>query len=211
MRFYEPLDDLLQTKSYVRVLRALEGLPNGIEASTREIARRAGVSHPTSSTVLENLRKQGLVTVRRTLWADEFALNERHILTKQLRHLFQVERQVLYETLTYLAKEVRARADWIGAAYVFGSAARGDMKANSDLDIALTCPPRRATQAQALLDSLSERTAERFGNRIHGIIGTKPIADMAKAGQPGYRLWRAVAKDGLQFLPSIDRRVRSSA
>ena len=204
MRLSQPLDDLLHTKTYIRVLRALEGLPAGIEASTREIARRAGVSHPTASGVLESLRRQGIVHVRRTLWADEYVLNERHVLTKPLRALFAMEQRLLQDVLDYLAREIRTRAVWISRAYLFGSAARGDMQVDSDLDVALICPPRKVPQAEKLLEDLSARTAERFGNRVHGVVGTRPIADLARAGQPGYRLWKAIAKEGIDILGSTD-------
>jgi predicted nucleotidyltransferase len=204
MRLSQPLDDLLHTKSYSRVLRAIEGLPAGIEASTREIARRAGVSHPTASGVLESLRRQGIVHVRRTLWADEFVLNERHVLTKPLRALFVMEQRLLQDVLDYLVREIRTRADWISRAYLFGSAARGDMQVDSDLDVAVICPPRKVPQAEKFLEDLSARTAERFGNRVHGVVGTRPIVDLARAGQPGYRLWKAIAKEGIDILGSTD-------
>src|SRR5680860_1614683 len=45
MRFDSPIDDLFLNRSHVRILRALLRLPEGLPASGREIARRAGVTH----------------------------------------------------------------------------------------------------------------------------------------------------------------------
>src|SRR5205807_424191 len=105
----------------VRVLRALAFLPTGIDASTREIARRSGVSHPTASTVLENLRRQGLVHVRRTPLAVEYRLNEEHVLTGEIRHLAEWERQLPDRVRTFLVDSLRDRAPWVSAAYLYGS------------------------------------------------------------------------------------------
>ncbi len=210
MRLSQPLDDLLRNRSHVRVLRALTGLPTGIAGSIREIARRAGISHPAASNVLESLRQQGIVKGRRTLLADEYALNEDHALTSHVRGLFRMERSLLDDVLGFLAKEVRSEAGWITEGYLFGSATRSDMNPNSDLDIAIICPPGREAQAEAMLEELSDRTAERFGNRLHWVIGTRPMVELAKAGRPGYRLWRTVALEGHRFIPA-DHRVRALA
>ncbi len=202
MRLFQALDDLFKTKSQIRVLRALEALPPGIEASTREVARRAEVSHPTASSALENLRRQGVVQVRRTLWADEYVLNERHALERFIRNAFAMERRLFPDLLEYLAREIRTHGSWISKAYLFGSAARGDMDIDSDLDVAVICPARNTHQAEKVLEGLSAKTAERYGNRVHGIVGTRPIVELARAGQPAYRLWRAIAKEGIAILDS---------
>jgi predicted nucleotidyltransferase len=160
------------------------------------------VSHPTASGALENLRRQGIVQVRRTLWADEYVLNERHVLTKPVRNLLELERRLFQDVIDYLAREIRTHADWVSDAYLFGSAARGDMQVDSDLDVALISPARKVVQTQSLLEELSAQTAEKFGNRIHAVVGTRPIVELARAGQPGHRLWRTIAKEGIDILDS---------
>jgi hypothetical protein len=47
------LDDLLRTRTHVRVARALFRLPQGFAASGREIARRAGVDNKLAQAALE--------------------------------------------------------------------------------------------------------------------------------------------------------------
>jgi predicted nucleotidyltransferase len=202
MRVSHPLDDLFQSRSHIRVVRALQALPAGIDVSTREIARRAGVSHPTASTVLESLRKQGLVHVRRTLLADEYRLNDDHLLAGRLRPLFKWEGGIASEVQSYLAEAIRDRAPWVTSAYLFGSALRDDMKPDSDLDLALICPRIKAQRLQKLVDELGNETAARFGNRLRTVIGTRPIDELARPGERGYRLWRAVAKDGVPLWPA---------
>jgi predicted nucleotidyltransferase len=200
VRFSQPLDDLLVGKSHIKVLRALAGIPAGIDLSIREVARRAGVTHPTASTVLEGLRKQGVVRVRRTLWADEFQVNPEHVLWQRVGALLRWERKTRAELLSFLSKEIRSQAPWVTSAYLFGSASRDDMKPDSDLDVAVICPRAKAKEAKRMLEELGELTIERYGNRVSGIVGTRSIVDLAKPGQPGYRLWKTIAKQGISLL-----------
>ncbi len=47
MRLSNALDHIFAGRSRVRILRALDELPDGIAVSARELARRSGLSHPT--------------------------------------------------------------------------------------------------------------------------------------------------------------------
>lgn len=201
MRLKDPLDDLFQNRSHVKVLRALDQLPTGIDVSIREVARRAGVSHPTASTVLEGLRQQGVVRARRTLLAAEYRLNEEHFVASRLASLFRSEKESMQEVLAFLATEISGRAPWVDEAYLFGSGVRGDMRPDSDLDVALITSSKRASNLQDAMEDVSDLSASTFGNRIQAIIGTRPIPELAEAGRRSYRVWRTVAKEGLRFLP----------
>jgi predicted nucleotidyltransferase len=170
--------------------------------SIREIARRAGVSHPTASTVLESLRKQGLVHVRRTLLANEYRLNDDHVLVAPLRRFLIWEGDLRPRVKAFLAEAIQKGAPWVSAAYLFGSAVRDDMTPGSDLDVALICPRSKVQRLQRLMDGLGEETAARFGNRLNVVIGTRPIEELAKSGQRSYRLWRTVRMDGEPLLPT---------
>jgi predicted nucleotidyltransferase len=204
MRLDEPLDDLFQNRSHVRVLRALVALPRGIDASIREIARRAGVTHPTASAALESLRAQGLVVGRVTLVASEYRLNESHVLFTSLEALFRLEGRLRQDLFDYLAGEVRTRAPWVQEAFVFGSAAKGEMRPDSDLDVALITRPGKARKLASIVEELGEDTTDLFGNRIHAVIGTEPIEVLAARGQSRFRLWREIAKNGIRIWPEAD-------
>src|SRR5256885_1988119 len=95
MRLSTPLDDLFNTKSHAKVLRALVELPEGLASSGRDIARRAGVSHPTATHVLDHLSEQGVVHVRRSVGSYRYQLNRQHLAYPELERLFRWERQVL--------------------------------------------------------------------------------------------------------------------
>ena len=130
MRLANALDDIFAGRSEVRVLRALEELPEGLAVSARELARRSGLSHPTVSNVLAGLTDQGVVQARRAPRGDAFELNRRHALSERLRSLFDWERQLLREFVIFVAGQIRRRAPRVSAAYLFGSAVRGEMTAD---------------------------------------------------------------------------------
>lgn len=204
MRTANALDDIFRTRSHVATLRAMHGMPEGLQVSVREVARRAGLSHTTTSGVLERLLESGLVRVRRTLWADEYELNGEHVSAPVLRSLFGWEASIIGALKGFIRTSVMDEAPWISEVYLFGSVARGDMRANSDIDIAVICPARRTRSAEALMTRLSDSTRDRYGNRLEAILGTGDLSALGKHGRPGYRLWRQIALEGIPILHPED-------
>lgn len=181
MRLNEGLDDLFATGSHVRVLRALVALPAPASVSGRELARRAGVSQPTTRDVLASLERQGLLLVARSLKRDSYRLNPDHILTALVQELFDRERAVTVQAEKSIGAVLRKVAG-VRAAYLFGSAARGDMRPDSDIDIAIESSgqvPESSPELEAFHD--------RFGNRIN-------IIKLPTRGAAGLR--ERIRKDG---------------
>jgi predicted nucleotidyltransferase len=201
MRLDDSLDDVFRGRSHAPVLRALFRLPVGIDASIREVARRAGVTHPTASGVLESLRKQGLARRRRTLLADEYCINPSHVLIEPLRALIEVEASVSSSLERSLRDLILDRAPWVREAHLFGSAVDGTMNTDSDIDVAVLCPPRRARGLPRIMEEIGDEIADRYGNRIDVLIGTRSIEELAQPGRSGYRVWQRVVKDGRRFMP----------
>lgn len=211
MRFVNALDDIFAGRSEVRVLRALDELPDGLAVSARELARRSGLSHPTVSSVLAGLIDQGVVQARRGLRGDAFELNRRHALSERLRPLFDWERHLLREFVSFLAGQIRRRAPRVSAAYLFGSAVRGEMRSGSDVDLAvLVLNPADADGTSAALVGVAEAVRLRFGNRLDVTIGLSPIDELQRPRRPGHRLWATVAREGIPVVeaakPSESRR-----
>jgi predicted nucleotidyltransferase len=200
MRFSHPLDDLFRVRSSVKVLRALGDMPEGFEASTRELARRAGVSHPTASAVLEALRQQGVVHVRRTSRADEYRVNPGHVLWDQVAPLLRWERHARDVVVAFVADQIAQHAPWVSAAYLFGSVVRADMDPDSDIDVAVICSSARVPDTEDAMEAIGERTAERFGNRVNAIVGTRPAEELSRGGRPGSGLWKVIAEDGVPLI-----------
>lgn len=201
MRLTDPLDDVFRGRSHAPVLRALFGLPEGVDASIREIARRAGVTHPTASGVLERLRAQGLALRHRTPLADGYRINPSHVLAKPLKDLLDAEAAVPGQLEQTLRDLIVDRAPGVREVYVFGSAVDGTMRPDSDIDVAMVCPPRRAPGLTRIIEEISDEVAERFGNRVDVQIGTRSIEELTRPGRSGYRIWQRVSKDGRRIFP----------
>lgn len=203
MRLVNALDDIFARRSEVRVLRALDELPDGLAVSARELARRSGLSHPTVSSVLAGLTDQGVVHARRALRGDAFELNRRHSVSERLRPLFDWERHLLREFVSFLAEQIRRRAPRISAAYMFGSAVRGEMTADSDVDLAvIVLNPADADGISAALVEVAEAVRLRFGNRLDVTIGRAAIDELQRPRRPGHRLWATVAREGIPVIES---------
>src|SRR5712692_2901452 len=109
MRLDDPLDDIFASASHVKLLRALFALPPEMGTSGRDLARRAGVSHPRANEVLADLAEQGLVAVQRLPRTDLYRLNRRHALAEPLGKLFELEPKLKSELLSLVARELKAR------------------------------------------------------------------------------------------------------
>lgn len=202
MRLNHPLDDVFRGRSHAPVLRALLRLPEGVDASIREMARRAGVTHPTASGVLENLRTQGLALRRRTALADEYRINPSHVLVEPLSALLDAEGRMFASLERCLRDLIVDRAPMVREAYLFGSAVDDTMRPDSDIDLAVLTHAGTARPLPSIMEEVSDEIRTHYGNRLDVLIGTGSIADLAKRGRSGYQIWEKVAKDGRRFLPA---------
>lgn len=112
-------------------------LARGTEPMTgREIARLARASQQAARTVLDDLERQGLVSVREVPPAYVYELNREHVAAPVLEPLVGM-RDVLFGRIT---EHVSAWAPPPVTVTVFGSVARGDATTSSDLDLLVVRP-----------------------------------------------------------------------
>src|SRR5947208_16373688 len=109
MRLDQPLDEIFANASHVRLLRALFAVPYDVGRSGRDLARRAGVSHPRANQVLADLADQGLVSVQRVSRSDLYRVNRRHALAAPIAKLFELESKLKFGLLSLIAAELKAR------------------------------------------------------------------------------------------------------
>lgn len=214
MELRHALDEVFAGRSEVRVLRALDELPGGLQVSARELARRSGLSHPTVAKALASLRDQGMVVTRRAPRSDGFELNRQHALVQKLQPLLEWERQLFGEFAAFIATEIKSHAAMVAAAYLFGSAVRGHMTRASDIDLAVIVRhPADVDPAEAALAGVDDAVRLRYGNRLDITIGSSPIDRLRRTGRPGNRFWESVAREGIALFdedePAVARRRRS--
>lgn len=195
MRFNTPLDDVFLNGSHVLVLRALYRLPEGLSASGREIARRAGVTHPTSLKALERLVDTGLVTVSRRPVGDAYELNYDHLLAGGIGELFQAEARTEEELRSFVRDHLLALTDRVESATIFGSIIWGESTPTSDIDLAVSCAAADVEEVEKALSDLSDVVWKRFGNRLSPLIHAKK--QKRKTG-----IWKRIENEGVPLIRS---------
>ena len=202
MHFDEPLDDIFASASHVRLLRALFALPSGMGRSGRDLARRAGVSHPRANQVLADLAEQGLVAKQRLPRTDLYRVNQRHALAGPLGKLFELEPKLKFELLSLVAKELKARRLPVKEARIFGSAARGAMAPRSDVDLALVTSRESVAAVEAAAQEIAETVREQFGTRLNVLVGSPSLEKLSKNPQAKQGVWQAIEREGIDVFAS---------
>jgi len=205
MRTTDALDDVFASRGHVRVLRALDVLPEGLAVSARDLARRADVVHNRASEVLTELTELGLAQVQRAGRADLYQLNRRHVLYPGTHALFAQEAKVQADLERFLKRRL-SKLDHIREAFIFGSLARGEGNAGSDIDLALVMPPAGPTAAeQGQVEEIAREVRERFGTELAVHMSPQPLARRVEA-RAGRALWRRIAAEGVRLIPAKNGR-----
>jgi len=197
LRLDTPLDDIFRARSHIRVLRVLSQLPSGFNLSGRAIASRAGLAHRTAQTVLDSLTDQRILNVRLAPRVGYYELNREHALATTLVRLFNRERGLFGELVEYLRERLVTAVPEIEAAYIFGSAARGEMTTSSDVDLALVSSPDLVRAVEEAAVDIAEAVRARFGISLSPIVGAPSLESLLQRGRPGQRLWRQIADEGV--------------
>lgn len=195
MRFNSPMDDIFLNRSHVRTLRALHHLPEGLPASGREIARRAGVTHPTALKTLTVLVGAGLVTAGRSSAGDAYELNRDHFFADRIEDLYQADADIKEELATFLRQELLARTDKVEWATLFGSVVWGESTPTSDIDVAVSCARADVSEVEMALNDLSDGTRREFGNHVSPLISTRKQ-------RPKSGIWKRIEEEGVPLIRS---------
>ena len=117
--------------------------PEGKEHSMKEIEKRSGYSHERVYTLLQNLKKQKIVTERKIGKMHTYKLNYKkdevllaftnYVIIK--RKLFAKKYPLLYKRLKEFTNNVKSNG-----LILFGSYAKRKAKGHSDIDIAIVFP-----------------------------------------------------------------------
>lgn len=130
MDLSRPYADIL-TGARGRVVAAL--VQAGTGATIRELAARAGTSPQGTLDVVTDLAESGIVDTDRVGRSVVVTLNHEHLAVPSLTELVALRLRLVERLTSHLA-------DWppiLDAAWLFGSAARGDGGRDSDIDILL--------------------------------------------------------------------------
>ncbi|HEX8904243.1 MAG TPA: nucleotidyltransferase domain-containing protein [Longimicrobiaceae bacterium] len=181
------LDGALGSTTKVRLLRAL--LPLTCTVSGREAAALAGVrSQSGAQQALTDLARLGIVEKDRIRGAWLYRLNRAHHAAPALAALFAAEGERFSSLRDLLSRELHSQGllARVQGVTLFGSAARGDARPGSDLDLLVVTDTARskARVTDAMLDARAE--AERtLGVSISALVMPRPrLRQRWRAGDP---------------------------
>lgn len=171
------LNHILGTTAKIDLLRVLIQLDT--PTSGREAERLARVAHMSAIKALRELTAVGVLNLTRTAATHLYQVNRDHDLVPPLEALFRAEAA----RLTSLGDEVRNAVrelnleQRISSVTVFGSAARGDTRPDSDLDLLVLVQHHLdASATQEILGVLSDRLRSRYGARPSVLVLTPSAA-----------------------------------
>jgi predicted nucleotidyltransferase len=167
MRATHTVDEILGTRSRVKVLRVLRGVRIPLNAS--QIAARTGLSRPAVAATLEEFAAMGLVGSTSAGQANVHLLVRENVYVDEIvEPLFAAEERIPGILLDALRS---AFGEAAGSVVLFGSYARGDQTAESDVDVVLVARDAGSKQElEARVDDYGYAFRKRFGATLSALV-----------------------------------------
>jgi len=161
MRFRNALDEILGQRSKVAILRLL--VRTRAELSGREVARSLNLDHKTCHAALRGLAEQGVVEARRLGTAVAYRVRVDHPVTQDILIPAFEKEQGLVDR--YVRDALSLSGVVAESVVLFGSVARGEEEARSDVDLLLLIRDRKDQEkAEDALDATAGTLAARYGS-----------------------------------------------
>ncbi|HWR87736.1 MAG TPA: nucleotidyltransferase domain-containing protein [Acidiferrobacterales bacterium] len=193
------MDSILGSVGNVRLLRLLA--EHGGPLSVAQLARDSGMSGVGVRAALAGLARQGLVSTFGQARAQLHALNPSHPFAESLKAFFAQE-QAHWQALMRDLRGALARFESVKAAWLYGSAARGEDKPGSDLDIALVVEGDLATTTSAVQEAM-QALEDRYHVPI-SVVALSPQQILARADHDPW--WTDVVRDGQSLKTAAPQR-----
>ncbi|MCB1284369.1 MAG: nucleotidyltransferase domain-containing protein [Microthrixaceae bacterium] len=190
MDFVRPIEAIVPG-AQGRVLEVLARTTD--ELNLRTIARLAGISPAQTSRVLPRLAYLGIVRRREVPPASLFSLALDHVAAGPLLALAASRQSVLDE----IGRAASELVDLPISAIVFGSLARGEADAESDIDLAVVRPTHIDEDDDSWVDgleSLRQRVRDVSGNQVEILeVGVDDVAHKLTSNNP---VWADICREG---------------
>jgi len=167
MNFTHPLDHIIGQPSKIKIIRFL--IKTGIAMNGREIGKAVGLSHVRCHTILKEFSEQGIVSLRQIGRSTVYELQQNHIVVKDwLKPLFRKEdllENSLARTITnYLSIKPLS-------IILFGSVAKKQDRAGSDIDILLIMPDNANLKTcKREIAKSEEKITQLYGNHLSPLL-----------------------------------------
>lgn len=173
MRIHNKLDELLNQSSKIKILRFLYW--ENEEHTGRGIAKAIGMSPSATYGTLQEMKEEGLLAVRRKGNAILYKIRgKNYVVKKLLKPLFQKEMALYEDMITFIKKNILKERREILSMAIYGSVARQDETAGSDIDLLVVTKKKTGkTKVNRIVEGLGPIMAGEFGTTLSPYILTK--------------------------------------
>lgn len=194
--FRHPLSTALRSEAGVRVLRELALHGDALDAS--RVMRATHLTRQTVLSTLGQLVELRLVTPIGGSRSRSYRLDAGHPLAPALTALFAAETARADRVLDGVRRAARAMPEAVRAVWLYGSVARGDDVATSDVDVAVVVasPARLDDVVEAFRDRLRDVEAAEYV--VTSVVGLAD-EDVRRLSR-GDPWWSAVEREAIPLV-----------
>lgn len=201
MDLTRPYADVI-TGARGRIVASLVQMAPG-SATVRELAARSETSPQGALDVVNDLAASGIVETERHGRSLVVTLNSDHLMVRPLADLVGGRARLVDRLTAHLATWDRS----LDAAWLFGSAARGDGGRDSDIDLVLVASESRDERWEGLTDALRGQIRRWTGNVAQLIDHDRAsFTELVESGNP---LISSLRAEGIALTPGARRRLRA--
>jgi predicted nucleotidyltransferase len=190
------LTSILGTDTGLRIVRELAR--HGGQLSAPDIGRRTGLAKASVARGLEVLEEARVVEPAGTGRSVVHRLRPDHPLAPALIALFEAEEARFEAILDSARSAALAAGPGVLALWLFGSVARGDDRADSDVDLAFVAEPEALSRLADVIRDALVVPAERLGFSPSVVaLATDDVVRLAAEHDPW---WRTVTRDAVPLV-----------
>jgi len=184
---FQPFDTMLGSIGAVRVLRILTASPEPLAPSV--VADRTGLQRAAVGIILHRLAATGIVTPVGSGRRPYFRMEPRHPFASVLGHLFAEERRRSDAVLDLIRRAVSDLKPPPIAAWLVGSAARGEDTPSSDVDVVVVTADRWGGERPDVIDAVVTEVAN-LGVTLSIVqLGLDDVERLRVAVDPRWARW----------------------
>ena len=173
MQFQTSIEEIIGSKAKIKILKYLFG--NQASMSENELAGIVKVSTMTINRLMKELREVNFVSMERVGNSNVWSVNKKSyaysVLSGTMDEISQIPVPMDHLKLTISRNLPRTLARRV---VLYGSVARGESRANSDIDLFILVKSEKEVQKiQSYLDKLSNVCLSLYGNRLSPYVLTE--------------------------------------
>jgi predicted nucleotidyltransferase len=166
MKFTEGLDAIFGSQVKLDLLRYMVNNPG--EYTGRDLAFRSGCSHTQVNKSLNELAGSGIVDQKKAGKSFLYTLNQRHVLSSEIKNLFEAEEGALDKVADMVREKV---GDSLKCLIIFGSVARKAEDQASDIDMVVAIEDgKMPDDPEELAFTISNESVAITGSPAHPIM-----------------------------------------